>query len=239
VKSKLISKLEAVINYRFNDKSLLVLALTHRSMGKNNNERLEFLGDSIVNLVIAELLFNKFPRATEGQLSRLRSQIVSGSSLAKLGNSFNLSKYIILGVSELKSGGCFRESIISDTVEAIIGAIYLDSNIEDCKLRILEWTQNKINTLTIADGDTKDPKTKLQEYLQKIQQPLPIYIVHKITGDLHNQTFTISCQISLINKEITANGSSKRKAEQKAAKMALKEIEQQTATGKIKPPSAI
>ena len=126
MKSKIIHKLETVINYSFNNKSLLSLALTHRSMGKNNNERLEFLGDSIVNFVIAEALFNKFPKATEGQLSRLRSQIVSGSHLAKLGNYFNLSKYVILGVSELKSGGCFRESIISDILEEIIGAIYLD-----------------------------------------------------------------------------------------------------------------
>lgn len=214
-------KLGQRIDYTFSDTSLIELALTHRSCGGKNNERLEFLGDSIVNLVIAEALFVKFPEAKEGKLSRLRARMVKGVTLAELARDFGLGDFLHLGSGEMKSGGHRRESILADTVEAIIGAIYLDSDMDTVKGKILQWYESRLNALSL-DDPLKDPKTRLQEYLQAKQLPLPKYDVLNIEGSAHEQLFTISCRIKDIENPIIGHGGSRRIAEQEAAGQTLK-----------------
>lgn len=214
-------KLSQRIDYTFSDTSLIELALTHRSCGGKNNERLEFLGDSIVNLVIAEALFIKFPEAKEGKLSRLRARMVKGVTLAELARDFNLGDFLHLGSGEMKSGGHRRESILADTVEAIIGAIYLDSDMPTVKSKILQWYSARLDALSL-DDPLKDPKTRLQEYLQGKQLPLPKYDVLNIDGSAHEQLFTVSCTIKDIENPIIGHGGSRRIAEQEAAGQTLK-----------------
>ena len=214
-------KLSQRIDYTFRDISLIELALTHRSCGGKNNERLEFLGDSIVNLVIAEALFHKFPEAKEGKLSRLRARMVKGVTLAELARHFGLGDFLHLGSGEMKSGGHRRESILADTVEAIIGAIYLDSDMDTVKNKILQWYRSRLDQLSL-DDPIKDPKTRLQEYLQANQQPLPKYDVLSIAGSAHEQLFKISCSVIDIESPIVGQGGSRRIAEQVAAAQALK-----------------
>jgi ribonuclease-3 len=211
------------LGYQFNDQTLLELALTHRSFSSSNNERLEFLGDSILNFVIAEALFEQFPRAREGQLSRLRSRLVKGETLAKVAKDWNLGDYLHLGSGELKSGGFRRESILADAVEGVIGGIYLDAGMEAAKGRILDWFQPRLAKLTL-DAPLKDPKTQLQEFLQSRKQPLPVYDVVTVTGEAHAQQFEVSCQISLLDEAVTGEGTSRRNAEQNAARSALKSL---------------
>lgn len=213
-------KLSQRIDYIFTDTSLIELALTHRSCGGKNNERLEFLGDSIVNLVIAEALFIKFPEAKEGKLSRLRARMVKGVTLAELARDFGLGDFIHLGSGEMKSGGHRRESILADTVEAIIGAIYLDSDMDTVKAKILEWYRSRLDGLSL-DDPIKDPKTRLQEYLQANQHPLPKYDVLNIEGSAHEQLFKISCVVKELPNPIIGKGASRRIAEQVAAAEAL------------------
>ncbi len=216
-----LKKLSQRIDYTFSDTSLIELALTHRSCGGKNNERLEFLGDSIVNLVIAEALFLKFPQAKEGKLSRLRARMVKGVTLAELARDFGLGDFLHLGSGEMKSGGHRRESILADTVEAIIGAIYLDSDMATVKNKILQWYQVRLDNLSL-DDPLKDPKTRLQEYLQGKQQPLPKYDVLSIDGSAHEQLFKISCAVDDLAKPVVGHGGSRRIAEQEAAAQALK-----------------
>ncbi len=214
-------KLSQRIDYTFSDTSLIELALTHRSCGGKNNERLEFLGDSIVNLVIAEALFIKFPEAKEGKLSRLRARMVKGVTLAELARDFGLGDFLHLGTGEMKSGGHRRESILADTVEAIIGAIYLDSNMDTVKKKILQWYDSRLQQLSLNDP-LKDPKTLLQEHLQGKQQPLPKYDVLSIAGSAHEQLFKVSCVVNDLENPIVGQGASRRIAEQEAAAQALK-----------------
>ena len=214
-------KLSQRIDYTFNDHSLIELALTHRSCGGKNNERLEFLGDSIVNLVIAEALFVKFPEAKEGKLSRLRARMVKGVTLAELARDFALGDFLHLGSGEMKSGGHRRESILADTVEAIIGAIYLDSDMDTVKGKILQWYDSRLTALSL-DDPLKDPKTQLQEFLQGKQAPLPKYDVLNIEGSAHEQLFKVSCKVQDLEKTIVGQGGSRRIAEQEAAAQALK-----------------
>lgn len=214
-------KLSQRIDYTFSDTSLIELALTHRSCGGKNNERLEFLGDSIVNLVIAEALFIKFPEAKEGKLSRLRARMVKGVTLAELARDFGLGDFLHLGTGEMKSGGHRRESILADTVEAIIGAIYLDSDMATVKNKILQWYDSRLEQLSLSDP-LKDPKTRLQEYLQGKQQPLPKYDVLSIAGSAHEQLFKVSCVVNDLENPIVGQGASRRIAEQEAAAQALK-----------------
>jgi ribonuclease-3 len=214
-------KLSQRIGYTFSDTSLIELALTHRSCGGKNNERLEFLGDSIVNLVIAEALFLKFPQAKEGKLSRLRARMVKGVTLAELARDFGLGDFLHLGSGEMKSGGHRRESILADTVEAIIGAIYLDSDMLVVKEKVLQWYQSRLDGLSL-DDPLKDPKTQLQEYLQGKQLPLPKYDVLGIEGSSHEQLFSIRCTVKDIEHSIVGQGGSRRIAEQEAAAQALK-----------------
>lgn len=213
--------LERTLGYTFNDRALFDMALTHRSYKGANNERLEFLGDAILSLVIAEHLYDNFPNAKEGQMSRLRALLVKGVTLAEIGKKFQLGDYLNLGGGELKSGGFRRESIIADAVESLIGAIYIDSDHQTCKEVILKWYEGRLDNLTLDDTE-KDPKTRLQEYLQSIKKELPKYDVTKVTGEAHDQVFTVVCQIQGLSIRTTGEGSSRRYAEQRAAKRALK-----------------
>ncbi|RNF49259.1 ribonuclease III [Marinomonas hwangdonensis] len=212
------------IGYFFADLGLLELALTHRSFGGKNNERLEFLGDSILNYVIAEDLFHRFPKAKEGELSRLRASLVKGDTLAELAREFQLGDYLKLGAGELKSGGFRRDSILADTVEGIIGGIYLDAGMEVCREHILAWYKERLDATSLKIV-TKDAKTRLQEYLQARKHALPQYDVVNIVGEPHDQTFFVHCQIELCDHSIEGKGNSRRIAEQNAAAKALKQLE--------------
>lgn len=215
-------KLSQRLGYRFNDESLATLALTHRSRGGNNNERLEFLGDSILNFVIADELFRRFGAAREGKLSRLRARLVKGETLADVAREFELGEFLLLGSGELKSGGYRRESILADAVEALIGAIYLDAGLEAARERILVWFETRLDSLSLEDP-IKDPKTRLQEYQQGRHQSLPRYEVVAIEGPSNKQSFTVTCSIPDCST-MTAKGSSRRGAEQAAAERVLSEL---------------
>lgn len=218
-----LDKLTRDLDYRFSDKALLETALTHRSVTQNNNERLEFLGDAVLGMVIAEELFKRFPDANEGELSRLRASLVKGETLAEIALSFELGDVIRLGQGELKSGGFRRKSILADAFEAILGAIYLDGGFDSCRNIILKHFSSRLDT-TSPETAQKDPKTRLQEYLQANQQALPDYEVVDIAGEAHAQTFTIECQVEGV-QTVRAQGSSRRKAEQAAAEMILDGLE--------------
>ena|SRR5438445_3798037 len=214
-------ELSRKIGYHFKNPHLLKVALTHRSKSEENNERLEFFGDSIVNFVIAEALFHQFPRAQEGDLSRWRATLINRDTLGNLGKHFELGRYLHLGLGELKSGGHDRMSIISCTMEAIIGAIYLDSGFEAARECIMRWYEPLLNTLTHASNH-KDPKTQLQEYLQSERLPLPVYEVESVEGEAHQQLFVVSCLVQ--DKKVLGKGSSRRRAEQEAAENMLEVI---------------
>lgn len=215
-----LAALSKRIGYTFNDQSILLQALTHRSAKGLHNERLEFLGDSILGFVIAEVLFEKFPKHDEGDLTRMRSSLVKGVTLAKLGRDFKLGEHLILGAGELKSGGHQRDSILEDAVEAIIGAVYLDSDQETCKALILAWFNHHLEIIK-PGNEQKDPKTRLQEYLQGRKIALPEYEVIEVSGQSHNQQFTVRCITSVIDTEVISKGTSRRKAEQSAAQQVL------------------
>jgi ribonuclease-3 len=215
-----LARLERQLGYTFKDQDLMVLALTHRSFAGRNNERLEFLGDAILNFVAGEVLFERFPLAREGQLSRLRARLVKGETLAILARGFDLGDYLRLGSGELKSGGFRRESILADALEALIGAIYLDAGMDSARERVVAWLSNELEGLTLVDTN-KDPKTRLQEFLQSRACELPRYDVVDIQGDPHCRTFVVECQISLLNDKTLGQGASRRIAEQVAAAAAL------------------
>jgi len=195
---------------------LLEQALTHRSIGNNNNERLEYLGDAILGFVIADIIYQKFPEASEGELTRVRASLVKGEKLAEISREIQLASEIKLGTGELKSGGWRRDSILANTLEALIGAIYLDSNIESCRSVILNLYQSHLENIDPADIK-KDAKSQLQEYLQSRKQNVPDYEVIDEFGSSHQPEFTVSCKIDLFDDAVVAKGTSKRKAEQAAA----------------------
>lgn len=215
--------LEKAIGYQFKDQSLLLLAVTHRSHGKKNNERLEFLGDSFLNFVVASELYGAFPKAKEGELSRLRANMVREETLAEIAQEFKLSQYLRLGIGEMKSGGAFRASILADAVEGIIGAIYLDSEMPVCYSVVQQWYRSRIGELSLT-AVMKDPKSRLQELLQATQMPLPEYEIIETKGHEHDQTFVVSCKVALLDHPIIAEGASRRKAEQQAAENVLEEL---------------
>jgi ribonuclease-3 len=224
--TKDVSLLFKKIGYTFNDVCLLQQAMTHRSFRGAHNERLEFLGDSILSFVIADALYHQFPKVREGDLSRMRSTLVRGQTLAEIGLEFELGQFLRLGPGELKSGGYRRESTLADAVEAIIGAAFLDSDIETCRTLVLSWYEKRLKE--ISPGlNQKDPKTLLQEYLQSRKVPLPSYNVIDTKGQAHNQIFTVECVIQ-DQPQVVATGSSRRKGEQKAAELALKMIKNDT-----------
>ncbi len=218
--SNSLARLERQLGYTFKDPELMLLALTHRSFAGRNNERLEFLGDAILNFVAGEVLFERFPQAREGQLSRLRARLVKGETLAVLARGFDLGEYLRLGSGELKSGGFRRESILADALEALIGAIYLDAGMEAARDRVLAWLSNERESLTLVDTN-KDPKTRLQEFLQSRGVDLPRYEVVDIQGEPHCRTFFVQCEIALLSDKTQGHGASRRIAEQVAAAAAL------------------
>ncbi|GLR74717.1 MULTISPECIES: ribonuclease III [Aliivibrio] len=218
-----LQRLEKKIGYQFNDENFLKLALTHRSANGTHNERLEFLGDSILSFVVADELYHRFPKVDEGDMSRMRATLVRGHTLAELGREFQLGDYLFLGPGELKSGGFRRDSILADAVEAIIGAIYLDSDTEVIRGIILAWYKTRLDSIEPGVSQ-KDPKTRLQEYLQGRRKPLPTYTVTKIKGEAHNQEFTIECIVAGLDEPVIGKGSSRRKAEQSAADIALGQL---------------
>jgi len=219
-----LEELQRRLGYQFAEPERLMLALTHRSHGNQNNERLEFLGDSIVNMVIAEHLYRHFEKAREGHLSRLRARMVKGVTLAEIGREFELGKYLRLGSGELKSGGFRRESILADAVESVIGAIYLDSDFYTCREQVLRWFDLRLKKLDLQDTQ-KDPKTRLQEFLQSRQFALPRYEVVQVEGEAHSQLFTVECVIEQLDQYPLGIGPSRRHAEQEAAQKALQALE--------------
>ncbi len=196
-----IDKLERKLGYQFKDAGLINLALTHRSANSKHNERLEFLGDSILSFVIADDLYHRFPKVNEGDMSRMRATLVRGHTLAELGREFDLGDYLKLGPGELKSGGFRRDSILADAVEAIIGAIYLDSDIEKVRSIVLSWYNSRLEAIKPGVSQ-KDPKTRLQEFLQGRRKPLPVYTVTNIKGEAHNQEFTVECEVAGVDKPV-------------------------------------
>jgi ribonuclease-3 len=212
------------IKYEFQNIQLLKKALCHRSYGKENNERLEFLGDSILNFIVAHELFDRFPKAKEGELSRLRSNLVNEDTLAKLAFGFDLGSFIHLGAGELKSGGRRRPSILADCVEAVIGAIYLDSDMNTCYQVVSGWYHAQMQQLSLSDIN-KDPKSLLQELLQSEQLPLPKYRLMKTTGLEHERVFVVEGQVALLDHPVIGQGRSRRRAEQAVARNILEELQ--------------
>lgn len=206
--------------HQFDDMGLLRTALTHRSFGADNNERLEFLGDSILNFCIGESLYNQFDSAPEGDLSRIRAAMVKGETLAAIARELDLGDYLRLGEGELRSGGAARDSILADAVEAIIGAIYLDAGMEAAKREILALYASRLAKVCLARTG-KDPKTRLQEYLQAQGKALPQYKVINISGEAHAQQFTVGCHVVLTPEVTVASASSRRAAEKLSAEKML------------------
>jgi len=213
-------KLQAALGYQFADPTLLTRALTHRSKGAHNNERLEFLGDSYLGFVVADLLFEAFPDAPEGVLTRFRATLVRQGSLAKLARELKLGDYLLLGPGELKSGGFDRDSILSDAFESIVGAIYRDGGVHPAREFL-----TRLYTPVIADIDInqeeKDPKTRLQEALAAHGRPMPRYSVTEMTGPPHDRRFTVDCVVKDVSHAFQGHGRSRREAEQGAASLAL------------------
>jgi ribonuclease III len=208
------------LRFRFNNPSLLRFALTHRSAGGLNNERLEFLGDSALGFIIAEALYARFPQADEGALSRLRATLVNQTSLAELARGIDLGDYLILGAGELRSGGFRRDSILSDALEAVIGAVFQDQGYEACREWVLDLFAPSFERLSGADGK-KDPKTQLQELMQARGLELPTYRLLSLAGQPHAQSFVVECRVELPVEPSSGTGSSRKRAEQQAAQNML------------------
>lgn len=200
-----------------NDNALMQQALTHRSKGKNNNERLEFLGDSVLSLVVSQYLFDHFPQLSEGDMSRLRAQLVKGKTLAEIARHYHLGEQIKLGPGEIKSGGVNKSSVLADAVEAVYGAVLLDQGYQVTNQFILAVMQPWLVNINPDDID-KDAKTGLQEYVQKIGLQLPVYETIAIADADNEPTFEVVCEINELQKQTSATGKSRKKAEQMAAK---------------------
>jgi ribonuclease-3 len=208
--------IERSFGYAFRQPALALAALTHRSAGAVHNERLEFLGDSVLNCSVARLLYDAHPDADEGALSRLRATLVSGDTLAQIALQMGLGEHLRLGPGELKSGGFRRASILADTLEAILGAIFLDSGFDTAAAVVGRIMMPRISSLPTADL-LKDPKTRLQEVLQARGLALPVYTLTAVSGDAHAQTFTVSCEVPVFGLAAVGEGGSRRRAEQLAA----------------------
>ena len=214
---------ELAIQYSYQDINWLRIALTHRSAGSENNERLEFVGDSVLNFVIGNALYEKFPQANEGTLSRLRAGLVNESTLAERARHLKLGDYLILGSGELKSGGFNRDSILSDALEAIIGSILKDQDFSAAE----QWTLGLYADLlkaTCADHVVKDPKTRLQEFLQAKGLDVPSYQLLSSEGLSHEQVFHVECRVDSCDLVSTGSGLSRKRAEQQAAEKILDQL---------------
>jgi ribonuclease-3 len=214
------------IDYRFDDPQLLRSALTHRSVGSVNNERLEFLGDSVLNTVVAMRLFVLHPEAQEGDLSRMRARLVRGTTLSEVASSIGLGREIRLGEGELKSGGFRRASILADAFEALLGAIFIDGGYDACRAVILRLFDPLIAALPAAE-ELKDAKTRLQEWLQARGRPLPDYSLQSEEGADHAKKFFVSCELTDDGTLAEASGRSRRKAEQAAAALLLDMLQEE------------
>lgn len=218
-----MEKLQKNLSYQFSDIELLNKALTHRSVSKHNNERLEFLGDSVLGSIISEELYSRHSNIDEGQLSRLRSHLVRGNTLANLAKKLDISKNLRLGQGELKSGGFRRESILADTFEAILGAIFLDSDYLTVKKVVLNLFSDLLNEVK-SEESLKDFKTQLQEMLQKKGYDLPKYELLQTKGKDHNAVFYVSCHVEVLKIKVEKNAKSIKRAEQACAQSILEEI---------------
>lgn len=220
-----LAALEDELGHRFADRRLLVTALTHRSAGRPHNERLEFLGDSLLGLIVAEALYHRFADADEGELTRLRASLVNRQALAAVAREHGLGEHIRLGEGELKSGGWRLESILANVLEAVIGAAYLDAGLEAVRALVLRMFDERLRA-GLQAGGAKDPKTRLQEYLQARRLPLPSYETVGVEGEAHRQRFIVRCAASGLGvAPVTASGSSRRRAEQAAAERLLAVLE--------------
>lgn len=213
------------IGHAFADASLLERALRHRSAGTPHNERLEFLGDALVDLIVAEALYARWPQADEGALTRARAELVRESSLAAIGRTLELGARLTLGPGEMKTGGHRRDSILADAVEAIVAAIHLDAGFDACRAVVLPWFEPALAALPPPNKVGKDAKTRLQEWLQGRQYPLPVYALLSEEGEEHARVFHVNCTLARPEVVTEGQGGSRRAAEQMAAEAALAQIE--------------
>ncbi|GAC1301118.1 MAG: hypothetical protein NVSMB10_00140 [Steroidobacteraceae bacterium] len=217
---------ESAFGYVFADAALCRAALTHRSAGDNHNERLEFLGDAVLNCSVARLLFDAHPEHDEGALSRLRATLFSGDALAQIALQLGLGEHLMLGAGEMKSGGFRRASILADTLEALLGAIYLDAGFDAAAAVVDRIVGPRMRALPAAEL-LKDPKTRLQEALQAHGLALPIYTLTAVSGDAHDQAFTVMCEVPVFELAAMGEGGSRRRAEQLAAAKLLELLPEQ------------
>ena len=211
-----MSPLERTLGYSYGDKTLLDQALSHRSCGPDNNERLEFLGDAVLDLIITEELFTRFPDAREGQLSRMRAELVNGKVLAQLARKMDIGSHVRLGAGEAKTGANQQDSILADTLESLVGAILLDEDIDTCRRWVLSWWGEHLNGMSL-DNLPKDAKTRLQEYLQGRNLELPDYQLDSVDGERHRQHFTVVCKVQGLRRpHPQGTGRNRREAEQAA-----------------------
>lgn len=208
------------LGYAPRDRDLFIVALTHRSAEGPNNERLEFLGDSVLNLLLSERLYREFPLASEGDLSRLRARLVSEEPLAEIAQAMELGQLLFLGSGELKTGGFRRQSILADAFEALCGALYLDGGLDVVRDKVMPLFEARIAALP-EPATLKDAKTRLQEHLQANGRPLPVYSVKRTSGEPHAQVFLVGCSVPQLQIETEGEGPSRRRAEQVAAQAAL------------------
>jgi ribonuclease III len=216
--------LESALGYCFEDRALLERALSHRSVGRTNNERLEFLGDSALNHRVAERLFHRFPDCDEGELSRMRAALVRGDTLATVARRLRIGDHLRLGPGERKSGGRRRASILADALEAVVGAVLLDGGPAACAALVDRLLGEELAALKGA-GASKDPKTRLQEYLQGRGLPLPGYELVAVAGSEHARGFEVACRLETPPCEAIGSGSSRRRAEQAAARAVLEKLD--------------
>jgi ribonuclease-3 len=214
-----------IAGYAFADPALLGQALCHRSAGSPHNERLEFLGDALLNLIIAEQLYARWPKADEGAMTRARAERVRESTLAALARRLELGSRLTLGPGEMKTGGHRRDSILADALEAVIAAFYLDGGFDACRQQVLRWFEPLLAALPPLHQVGKDAKTRLQEWLQARQRPLPIYTLLEESGDDHDKRFRVGCTLADPMIATEGSGTSRRAAEQAAAEAALQDIE--------------
>lgn len=215
-----MEKLTARLGYQFRDPALLARALRHRSAGKDNNERLEFLGDAVLGFIIADMLSARFPSATEGELSRVRAALVQQATLAAIARDLHLGESLALGPGELKTGGANRDSILADALEALICALYFDAGMDRCRELVQSWFIPRLPAQQKPDSG-KDAKTRLQELLQARKGALPVYEIQEISGKEHQQTFVVSCRVALLGEAVVGTGPSRKVAEQNAAEAVL------------------
>lgn len=219
-----LNKLISRLGHRFRNMKLLESALSHRSIGSDNNERLEFLGDSILGFVIASELYQRHPDAQEGELSQMRASVVNGDVLARLSIDLGINESLRLGIGECKSGGKSRHSILADALEAVVGAIYIDAGLEICRRCLLNWYGEQVDDLSKITPN-KDAKSRLQEWLQARKFPLPMYKT-KVTGEAHAQTFTVMCSVEGLPSKTQGVSSTRRRAEQIAAEHFLELLDE-------------